>query len=218
MIIYRNANGIKKVLTRNHFRQFYSGQKPTYPSSNKIQTLTNSFEWDLPIEIWTKILTKLSYKDRLTCRSVSWKWRQILSSFFEFRNDRILPLQNCVLDLDEQPMETFSQTTFMYEILRVGGNVTIVGYKEISDFLKKIGKEMREIQILLGVNVFELVDLFENGLRTENFPKLETLQIEKSNIFGSMIQESENFRGILEKRVQHLRFESLVSYKMSVIE
>lgn len=113
------------------------------------------------------------------------------------------------MDLYFEPMETFSQTTFTYETLRVGGNVSVGGYKEISDFFKHIGKEIKVVQLLIGANVFELLDLFENGLRRDNFPKLITLQIEKANIFGSMIQESESFREILAQ-VENLKFESLV--------
>lgn len=213
LIIYRNANAIKKVLTRNHYRQAYSDEHLRTSSAFSVTNSTEhlSLECTLPIEIWTQIFANLSYKDHLTCRIVSWKWRQILSTFGKFHHDRILTLQNCVMDLYMEPMDTFSQTTFNYEILRVGGNVTVVGYKELSDFFKKIGKEIKMIQFLTNANVFELVDLHENGLNRDNLPKLRTLQIEKSSIFGALIQESESFNNILEG-VQHLRFESLVRH------
>lgn len=88
--------------------------------------------------------------------------------------------------------------------------MTVLGYKELSDFFMKIGKDIKEIQFLASANLFELVDLHENGLNRDNLPKLETLQMEKSSIFRGLIRESEKFKEILEG-VQHLSFESLVS-------
>lgn len=54
MIVYRSANGMRKVLTRNHFRQHCAEQKPIFVPNKKVDT--NAYEF--PIEIWTQILEK----------------------------------------------------------------------------------------------------------------------------------------------------------------
>lgn len=138
----------------------------------------------LPEEIWAKVFRTLNYNEQVRCRSVCVSWRHILSTYPRF--SRAIELGYCVLARDSNPVKTFVDTQFNYNILSLEGPIRILN-SNLNEFWHHLGKTIDQIYIGHVISWEMWLQLVHSGMTVRNLPHLESITFIKPEIFADLL-------------------------------